>query len=337
MRISVEEWSPEYGGELDLGGPEELTAESVDTEVEGRAWGPVDPAASPALATRPLAFVDGTRRIDARLYLSLNGERPLPGIAASVGVGAVVCDPAPGGRDGRRGPRWWIPRRARVDAARVERILACGGGTEARLPASATLAYRSLPVPGQALEDMVLAVHNEMRSGEAALAQELAGGDHLVFVDGPLAVMRPGPQEIVGVIKAHHRRYLSGDDERVVSELGCGQRTPLFTFGGVRSRYSWYVRLCRPGGETHGWHGIVRCESPAAIPVERVAVLADASAAALPAFASLPGWDPRAPQNLVPVAGLEKRLRHLLGERDLVLRMVRSAAPRANAGGLPAA
>jgi len=64
--------------------------------------------------------------------------------------------------------------------------------------------------------------------------------------------------------------------------------------------------------------------------------LADASASILPAFASAPHWDPRAPQNLVPIAGLEKRLRHLLGERDLVYRMVRSAAQLAG-GRAPAA
>jgi hypothetical protein len=56
--------------------------------------------------------------------------------------------------------------------------------------------------------------------------------------------------------------------------------------------------------------------------------LADASAGILPRFASLPHWDPRAPQNLVPIAGLEKRLRHLLGDRVLVNRMIRDAARR---------
>ena len=333
MRIAVEAWSPEYGGELKLAAPEEVSTESVDTEVEGRVWEPVTPGDAGDMGDRRIVFVDGTRRIEARLFLSDNGGRPVPGVAGSVGVGAVACDPAPAGVDGRRGDRWWTKKSAWVASTRVERFLAVGNGTEASLPAGSGLSFRSLPVPGQDLEDMVDAVHDAMRQSEAELAQELAGGNDLVFVDGPLAVMDPGPRSIVGFIKAHHRRYLDAEQEQVVGRLSCGQRTPLFSFGEFRPRYSWYVRLCEPAADTHGWHGIARCESPAAIPLGQVVALADASAAILPAFASAPHWDPRAPQNLVPVAGLERRLRHLLGERELILRMIRSAAKRLNGEG----
>jgi hypothetical protein len=82
----------------------------------------------------------------------------------------------------------------------------------------------------------------------------------------------------------------------------------------------------------HGWFGIARCEVPAALPMESAIELADISARLLPGFASQPYWDKRAPQNLVPIAGLEKRLRHLMGERELVYRMIRSAAKRAGEG-----
>ena len=333
MRIAVEAWSPEYGGELNLRAPEDVSTEAVDTKVEGRAWAPITPDDPGELCERRLVFVDGTRRIDARLFLSDNGGRPTPGVAGSVGVGAVACDPAPLGVDGRRGGRWWSARRAHVAAERVDRYLAAGQGLEASLPAGPGLAFRSLPVPGRELEAMVDAVHDAMRQAEAALAQELSADDGLVFVDGPLAVMDPGPRTIVGFIKAHHRRYLDEGEEEVVGRLGCGQRSPLFSFGEFRPRYSWYLRLCEPVSDAHGWHGVVRCEAPAALPLARVVSLADASASILPAFASAPHWDPRAPQNLVPVAGLERRLRHLLGERDLILRMIRSAARRYNGGG----
>ena len=333
MRIAVEAWSPEYGGELNLRAPEEASTESVDTEVEGRRWAPVSPGDVARLSEHPVVFVDGTRRIDARLFLSHDGGRPIQGVAGSVGVGAVECDPAPAGIDGRRAGRWWAAREARVAEARVERYLAAGAGTEASLPAGPGLAFRSLPVPGRELDQVVDAVHGAMRQAEAAVAQRFAAEERLVFVDGPLAVMDPGPRPIVGFIKAHHRRYLDPERERVVGELGCGQRSPLFGFGEFRPRYSWYLRLCPPARDSHGWHGIVRCEAPAAIPLDRVVKLADASAAILPAFASAAHWDPRAPQNLVPVAGLERRLRHLLGERELILRMIRSAARRISVGG----
>ncbi|MDQ3986786.1 MAG: hypothetical protein M3280_09850 [Actinomycetota bacterium] len=330
MRIAVEAWSPEYGGELDLGGPEELTTADVKTDCEDRTWAPVDPADAGDLCDRPLAFIDGTRRIDARLFVTDNGGAPTPGVAGSVGVGAVGCDPAPAGVNGRKSGAWWKPKGARIVAERVDRYLAVGGGLAAELSAGAGLEYRSLPVPGFAIDELVHSVHNAMRTKEAEMAQELAATDHLVFVDGPLAVMRAEPLPMVGFIKAHHRRYLESEQEQVIGDLGCGQRTPLFAFGEPRHRYSWYLRLCEPEDDMHGWHGIVRAEAPAAIPLEDAVRLADASASLLPAFASLPFWDARAPQNLVPVTGLERRLHHLLGERDLVYRMVRSAAMRVN-------
>ena len=48
----------------------------------------------------------------------------------------------------------------------------------------------------------------------------------------------------------------------------------------------------------------------------------------LPRFASRAYKDPRAPQNLMPVAGLEKRLRGLLGDPKLLHRTLVKAAVR---------
>lgn len=327
MRISVEAWSPDYGSEIDIGPLKDSSEDRIDFSVEDRAWDPVDPAGLNGFGTRPLAFVDGTRRIDARLFATPDGGSPVPGVAGSVGVGAVVCDPAPVEEGGRT-----QGGEARVTAMRIERFLAIGNGTGAELSAGPSLSYRSLPVPGYSTDGLVYAIHDQMRAREAALAQELAG-EHLVFLDGPLAVMRPGPRTIVGYIKSHQKRYLTPELEPVLGRLACGQRTPLFAFGEPRPRYSWYVRLCDLADEDHGWHGLIRCEAPAELPRDTAVALADASAAILPSFASQPYWDARAPQNLVPVAGLERRLRHLLGERDLVYRMIRSAAARAGAWG----
>ena len=47
---------------------------------------------------------------------------------------------------------------------------------------------------------------------------------------------------------------------------------------------------------------------------------------ALLAFASEPHKDARAPQNLYPIAGLEQRLRHLLGDARLMERALRAAS-----------
>ena len=57
-----------------------------------------------------------------------------------------------------------------------------------------------------------------------------------------------------------------------------------------------------------------------------VVVLFDLVAATLPRFASEAHKDPRAPQNLYPIAGLEHRLRHLLGDQLVLDRALRRAA-----------
>ena len=54
--------------------------------------------------------------------------------------------------------------------------------------------------------------------------------------------------------------------------------------------------------------------------------LAELSQAVLPRFASVEHKDPRAPQNLYPIGGLERLLRRRLGDRLLLERALRTAA-----------
>jgi hypothetical protein len=319
MRIAVEAWSPEYGSGFELGEPDEVSVEKVETGCELQEWTAITPASAPP-PHQPIAFVDGTRRIDARVFVMNGDGAATPGVAGTVGVGAVLCETNGNGR------------RARCAEIQISRLLAVGDGLSQGLSAGPGLEYQGLPVPGQSTDRLVDEVHNSMRAREAQVAQTLADRDHLVFADGPLAVVAPGPRSIIGFIKAHARRYLPPDKEAVLAHLGCGQRTPVFAFGELRARYSWYVRLCPPERGMHGWFGIARCEVPAALAMDRVVELANISASLLPGFASQPFWDKRAPQNLVPIAGLEKRLRHLMGERELVYRMIRSAAKRVGEG-----
>jgi hypothetical protein len=120
-------------------------------------------------------------------------------------------------------------------------------------------------------------------------------------------------------VKTHDTQYLSGELDRVVGRLASGQRSPVFGLGG--SRHSWYLKL--PNSGRAPWSGVVRLETharPASVGV------ADLSAALLPRFASHPFKDARAPQNLVPIGGLERRLRAMLGDPRLLLRALTTAA-----------
>jgi hypothetical protein len=104
----------------------------------------------------------------------------------------------------------------------------------------------------------------------------------------------------------------------VVTALRAGQRTPVFHLGTVWGGFSWYLRL--PGASGAPWSGIVRVEcSPDLTPSEAIS-LADISGVTLPRFASSAYKDPRAPQNLVPIAGLERRLRSMLGDARVLHR-----------------
>ena len=58
----------------------------------------------------------------------------------------------------------------------------------------------------------------------------------------------------------------------------------------------------------------------------RAAVVTQPHFVTLPAYASSPHKDSRAPQNLVPIGGLERSLRRLLGDGRLMQRALREAA-----------
>ena len=63
-----------------------------------------------------------------------------------------------------------------------------------------------------------------------------------------------------------------------------------------------------------------------AVPRSEAAAVADACTLALPRYASEAHKDARAPQNLYPIAGLERELRHRLGDARLLYRSLRQAA-----------
>jgi hypothetical protein len=158
---------------------------------------------------------------------------------------------------------------------------------------------------------------------EAALAQRVVVSDDQIVVDGPLSQHRH-LAGAVGYVKTLQRGYGPPDVLRVAGELQPGERTPMLVIGESIARWSWYVRL--PGAIVHPLAGIVRCETSGDLSLTSAAELADASARSLPRFASAAHKDSRAPQNLYPIAGLERSLRARLGDQGLLLRGLRQAA-----------
>lgn len=307
MRFTVETWDPAYGSPVrdhDL----DRSTQTVDVTVEYATadWRPHRPdPAGDRLDT--ITFVDGVRRIDARLWITDTDGRSRPGVCASVAAGAVRCTPG----------------RAELAHVVVERGLytAVEGATTIVPPGGAVGPYELRRTHDDSDESLYLGVHRHMTEIEVALADEITEPGLIVF-DGPLG-HRDGANA-VGYVKTHHVDYLAPDQQRIVAALDIGERTPLFRIDGQWSTWSWYLRL--PAPITHGMSGIVRLELPGLGDADSAADRADTVSLALPRYASERHKDPRAPQNLYPISGLERQLRRRLGDARLLDRALRRSA-----------
>jgi hypothetical protein len=309
VKFSIDPWDPAYGGALDPEMPSSEAKVVLDVEVPIGKWSPVEPPLD-TVSPDAVVFVDGVRRIDARTWVQVGSGTTEPGIFASFAAGAVRCDGT-----------------ARLVDVRVRRVLSAPGE---QLGAVETRHATFEPVRASdaAPASLMYAVHAAMAETEVLVAERARrAGDELLVLDGPLRKRGHIP-DAVGMIKSHHVRYLEGDADAVVGRLRAGERTPVFLVEAQPfSRYSWYLRL--PGPEGSPWAGVVRCEATGALPAEQVVALADTIAVTLPRFASEPHKDSRAPQNLYPIAGLERELRRRLGDQPLIYRALRVASAAA--------
>lgn len=318
MKFSVESWDPAYGAsaeEAEL----DRASQPVDASVEvpPDRWSPIVP--DPDSAAASVVFIDGVRRIDARVWIP-EGELARPGLCATVAAGAVRCEPG----------------LAEVIAAEVARGLYTPAETAESIDTGTCGVYEVKRVHGDEVSDLYFGIHNHMTELEALVSERLVaeqrlggnGACQLVVFDGPL---RQRDAAIgVGYIKTQHRQYLEGPQHRVLGLLDEGERTPLFAVGldGPSPRWSWYLRL--PGPIAHPLAGLVRLELPGHGDPETAADRADSVSATLPRFASEAHKEARAPQNLYPISGLEHQLRRRLGHPHLLEKALRVAARSAS-------
>lgn len=345
MRFTVDGWDPSYGASLEAEGQlaESTARVEPDVELPAGRWRPVDPAGTGPLPDAVL-FVDGVRRVEARLWVEdapagtaslvdpLTGEvgagaptgtpagEPTAALCASYAAG-VICCCAAGAHLIRSEPRHGLFSVAR----HATDIKTWAGQYKAH---RVTRRRTGVPVM-KALSD---SLQDELGKAEVTVAVEartaLAGhaadrGRDLLIVDGQLRGREHLPRAL-GYIKSHDATYLPADLNAIVGVLAPGQRTPAFLIGTKWERHSWYLRLPGPAGSP--WAGIVRIECAADLPVGEVTRLADLSQRCLGRFASAPYKDSRAPQNLYPIAGLERELRRRLGDPQILYRALREAA-----------
>ncbi len=304
--LRADPWAPEYGMGFEVRIDEPFVA--ADVSVETSDW---SRAIAPPAVSAPgiVCFVDGVRRVELRV-LADDGDARAPGLFGSFAVGAVRCD-----------------GRAAFDEHRVGRALVVGGGLRAEdaevRAGHGCLSYRGVSEPGSDPDAPLARLQDLMRDEENALTARLAGsGTPLVIVDGPLRLGEPIEGPIVGAIKRFVRRYLEPAEDRLLGHLRAGERTPVFALldkERATRGYSWYTRVADLVGPWHDHAGVLRCEVRASLGLDAAVGMADRVTALLPTFSGRPA-DPRTPQNLAPVAGLETWLRHRMGDARMIRR-----------------
>ena len=319
MKFHVDGWDPSYGTSMGIDGPAE-TVSSIDTDVEvpSDQWAGIAPAAVP----RPAAtvFVDGVRRLDARVWINDSdaGDATM-GLCASYGAGAVCCC--------RQGAHFLVPevRRGLFSTDPNATNLVTRKGEYRAFP---TVLRESLGL-AQSLSVSLQRQLTELERIAAVNARAqlhehgMDDGSDLLVVDGPITGREQLPRAL-GFVKSHQIAYLPPRLHALVGQLAAGERTPVFLLGTSWDRFTWYLRLpCPP---SHAWAGVARIECAANVSADDAVTLANLSQAVLPRFASEEYKDPRAPQNLYPVAALERELRRRLGHPGLLYRALRRAA-----------
>jgi hypothetical protein len=331
MRYTVDGWDPAYGVSLEL---EEYLQESsanvaVDLELPASEWHAID-VRTDIPAPSAMLFVDGVRRIEARVWID-SPENPgeaasgratdaTAALCASYTAGVVCCS----------------GHQAHLVTAELRRGLFSVASHANDINTRAGK-YQAHHVAGSAADVPLMARLSQALQLRLADVEVIAAAtarsaihdhgtpvdDDLLIIDGPLRGRQHLPRAL-GYIKSHRSTYLPPELNALVGRLTPGQRTPVFLMGTSWDRHSWYLRLPGPPGSP--WAGVVRVECSADLPVAEVTRLANLSQTALGRFASAAYKDSRAPQNLYPIGGLERELRHRLGDPQLLYRALREAA-----------
>lgn len=302
MKFTVEAWDSDYGAPTEAELDDASQNVDVTVEMTPEQWRPLLSEADPVA---DLLFVDGVRRVDATLWIDQPPDFPGFALAATYAAGAVRCNDSAALEEAEVG------RGLFTSAPAVDIVTSVGD-------------YEVKATKGTTSEELWLGIQQRMGDLEAAVARR-AGGAEILVVDGPLSHTRD-LDNAIGYIKTQKVQYLPMELRQVLTSLPAGYRTPLFLTTTSWSRFSWYLRLANHAGPAGG---LVRCEIDADMSAADAARVATKVSATLPRYASARHKDPRAPQNLYPIGGLERELRHRLGDKELAMRALRRASVQA--------
>ncbi len=322
MQLRLDPWAAEY--QTAYQAPEVGVGRPVRTgiEVSEDAWHPIRPTST--VPVDEVVFLDGGRRIDARVLLEDDRAQVAFGALGIFGIGGVRC---------RRGAR-----AVYLDEPIIDHVCALSSGN--RLPgfeidpqhanSLGRLSYRVISTPDREAEAVVQRIQQEMLTAEQTYASDQARifSDALIVCDGPRPLLSTEPR-VLGYVKTIHRVALPDSLMAVVRGLLAGQRSPLYlieTDNPDHAYFEWFLRLRDPRPWLYSLAGMVRLQAYAGARPEQqlahAAAVADWSCLELVRFSSRQHQDPRAPQQLLPVRALEAELRRRMGDGALVRRRV---------------
>ena len=316
MRIALDPWGSDYGSQIAVShevDSEDTSVQALEDPVEECPWAPIPPR--PTAQPQMVAVVDGVMRTDTSAMVS-EGDRHALALFGSYATGAVIMN-----------------SQVQIVRDQVVRLLIAGNNwpepDDVDVPAgtSASLCYQGRSSSADSYDKLREALTTEMRQSEARVAEKLSTEDSLILADGNLTFFS-GSSSVVGAIKTIHKMYLAPKRAAILERLQPGERTPLFRIVSGRksdgySVLTCYLRLARPQPIELPFAGLVRLEVKASLGPQKAVILLNQAAVKVFTLASHAPKDPRAPQNLIPVGGLERQLRHRLGDPQLILRGIK--------------
>lgn len=327
VRMRMDPWAVEYNtayyAEVTEAEPDDHT---VDVTVEGD-W----VAHRPLRADIPwqeLYFLDGSRRIEARVLLEDEATQLAFGALGTYAVGAVSCC-AHGQRRASYIETLPSLQPQRICAfsngeALADFVMAAAGG---RL---GELRYKVISSAERDPDAALRRIQQEMLSAEGRLATKLLSGEKnaLIICDGPRPLIG-AEDNVVGYVKTIHEPRISRAQLHVVQALEEGERSPIYlvkTREAKNSYFEWFVRLRDPRPWLYSLAGMVRLQAHAGTNYETrlpwAQQVADYSCVHLRKYASLQYQDPRAPQQLLPTRGLERELHRRMGHPQVIRRRI---------------
>jgi uncharacterized protein len=317
MKLRLDPWAAEYNtaffaDEANYNNPEKLEP-FLETEV----WRRIAPTETSLIWER-LLFIDGTRRVEARVLLEDEREQVAFGAMGSCGVGVVDCCPE-------------HSRQAEIYQTEVRRICALSSGHSLPdfevLPRGlrlGTLRYEICTTSKREAEAVVEELQEVMLRQEKNLAAKLALSHEqaLIICDGQRPI---GAKEsnVIGYLKTIHDSRISREQLAVVRSLEQGERSPVYKVKtkGDTYYFEWFLRLRDPRPWLYSLAGMVRIQAYAE-DLEYIVQLANWTCLHLPVFASRQHQDPRAPQQLLPTRALEHELKRRMGDAQLIRRRI---------------